>query len=348
MAKKTPYEAFPEYVLRAPILSFSFYKKLTSNKKISDQEIKSLCEDPIINEAIFLASPSLHSEIIRWLNNEIKEKNKQERLKYSVLKYVSRMTSRCTPFGLFAGCSVGRFDEETNIHLKGATKNERHTRLDMNFLVALSQDLVKKPEIKNQILYYPNGSIYKLGDKLRYVEYYYKNSTRFHDIVAVDYSEYLEKVIDRASKGSLLSNLVEILIDDEISEKDALEFINELISNQILISELEPSVSGPEFLTQIFSVLEKISSVEDILTTLKEAEKRMIHIDSIIGNKTEDYIELSNFLKQLETNFELKYMFQTDLILNHKTNILNKKTVSDLKKGLTILNKITLPYKKHF
>ncbi|WP_340200252.1 lantibiotic dehydratase family protein [Ascidiimonas sp. W6] len=349
MKKNTnPYESFDHFVLRTPLLPLNFFQSLTADDTVSQDQIKKVFNDSIVREAIFLASPSLYFEAVKWAEDP--EKN-DEKLAYSILKYISRMSSRCTPFGLFAGCALGSFikDEENNCHeltLKAPKENKRHTRLDMNYLVALSQDLIKSENIRKQLLFYPNSSIYRTGDQLRYVEYKYINSKRHHHIVAVDHTDYLQVILDKSKNGAYLHELVETLVNDEITAEEASEFINELVLSQLLISELEPSVSGPEFLQQILKVLKKLKGTEDIIKFLEKADQKIATIDQKIGNKAEAYLELSEDLKKLQTTFELKFLFQTDMELSPQKAVLNTKVIDSIKKGISFLNQISIPSKE--
>ena len=344
MADKSinPYQSFPNFVLRTPLLPLNFFTELCEGDEITDEKLKEAFKNEIIQEAIFLASPSLYDEALKWAD----EDKKDDKLKYAILKYIARMSSRCTPFGLFAGCALGKIDDNTEMILKAPAENKRHTRLDMNYLVALSQDLIKNKDVRNQLLFYPNSSIYRTGEQLRYVEYKYVNSRRHHHIVAVDHSEYLQAILEKAKKGAYLRDLAESLVDEEISIEEASEFINELVESQLLISELEPSVSGPEFLGQIQAVLKKLKNTEPLIKLLTDADQKIGEIDKTIGNSPKKYIDLSEDLKNTQTAFELKFLFQTDMQLSYAKNTLDKDLVSSVKKGITLLNKLSLPPKE--
>src|SRR5690606_26579118 len=141
---KNRYNSFSNYILRTPLLSFDFYKELTSKENISTEKLKEVFKNLIIREAIFLASPVLYEELVKWEQGEINDTKQKDKMIFSFLKYPSRMSSRCTPFGLFAGCELGNIENNnTNIVLKGIEENKRPTRLDMNYLVALSKNLAK-------------------------------------------------------------------------------------------------------------------------------------------------------------------------------------------------------------
>jgi len=342
------YQHFSKYVLRAPLFPLSFFYGLTENKSISESDLKEVCQSTIIKEALFLASPSLYKEFQKWMNDEIKHQEDKERICHTILKYISRMSSRCTPFGLFAGTAIGTFDKETTVQLFSNSQHHRHTRLDMNYLVALSQDLIKEEQIREQLHFYPNSSIYRAGDQLRYVEYVYENSRRTHHIVGVSFSEYLELILNKAQEGALLSELAGLLVDDDITYSAASGFIEELVDSQLLISELEPSVSGPEFMDQMLKVLEKLQGVSTIVEILKQVQQKLQALDDNIGNTAQDYIDLSEMLKPLKTGFELKYLFQTDMSLSSVNNSLNQQVVGKVKKVLRLFNKLSVAPKETF
>ncbi len=349
MKLKNPYTFFNKFCLRTPLLSLNFYHHLTKDQEISIDSFKDVWKDDSIKEAIFLASPELFNEIEKWLSGNLKDVKKSKRLESSLLKYISRMSSRCTPFGLFAGCSIGEFGEVNKIKLTDHKYNKRQTRFDMNFLVAFSQKLAKEEIIKKQLLWYTNNSLYKIGDQYRYVEYKYnKHNRREHSIEAVAYTEYLETIIKSAQSGKKIRELANLLVNDEITYEEAEEFISELIENQILISEIEPSVTGKDFLIQLEECLKTLDGTEAVLKEIKYYQVFLGQVDQKLGNAAGDYLQLSERVSQLEIPFELKYLFQTDMYTKIQSNQLDKRWGYKFKRALTLLNKIsTAPSETH-
>ncbi|PQA94973.1 hypothetical protein B0A70_06535 [Chryseobacterium piscicola] len=347
--KKTYYSPFEKFVLRTPILSLESYKDLTSTEFISDQKLIDYCKNEIIREAIFLASPSFSSQIDKWMNNEITNDEKKLKLKHSVLKYLSRMSSRCTPYGLFAGCSVGHFSDQTQIIIDKPINHKRHTRLDMNYVVALSDKLMKIDSIRNNLKFYPNTSLYKIGDKYRYIECSYKNNIRHYDIVAVDYSEYLEKIITDTKKGLQINEIINILTKVEIDYDEAKEFVDELIESQLIVSELEPSVSGLEFINQLAIILkDNFGQDDENLQFIESIEKNLKNLDNSIGNPISEYISISESIKKKEIPFDLKYLFQCDLVVSAKSNFIDKKILKNIENVIKLINKIKKVKSKNY
>jgi len=176
---------FNHFILRTPLFPLNFLRNILSANDVFEAHLQKIIAQKEILESIFLASPNLHSEMLKWLEGEITDKKEVSKLQQSIYKYLARMSSRCTSFGLFAGNSVGIINGETNLTIPELILNQRVTRLDMNYLCSLVQDLAKRPDIREIAFYHPNNSICKFGNKLRYVEYHYINTRRIHHIAPV-------------------------------------------------------------------------------------------------------------------------------------------------------------------
>jgi len=338
--QRNPYTVFEDFCLRAPVLSLDYYQNLTKNKKIDDDTFKDLWSHKLIKEAVFIASPHLYEVIENWASGkEIKPPN-LERLKHTLLKYVTRASTRCTPFGLFAGVANGKFDKKTAIILNSNHQHQRQTRFDMNFLVALTDWLSKIPKIKEQLLFYPNTTLYQVANQYRYIEYKYVDANREHSVEAIEHTAYLESTLLKAKSGATILELAKSLVTDAIAMTEAMVFVEELINHQVLVSELAPSVTGEDLLVQLSSALQRLKDVDDYIEILEKLQTTIKNIDKRLGNNVQLYKEVISFVKSIGVPFDIKYLFQTDLFLKTKLNTLAVKHAYSLKKTLPLLNKL--------
>jgi len=339
-----PYHFFAEYVIRTPLFSHKNFREELGNNELSDAELREIFSNSIFQEAVFLASPYLHKELNRWLNSEKEiSLGDFQKLKNSLLKYYSRMSTRCTPFGLFSEVGLGEFKDTLPLTFKNqqsTTGNKiRDTKLDMRFLVGLAYHFMKTSGIRNQLLFFPNNSIYIIGNKIRYVEYEYNSGKINYTISSAPFSNELQQILDFSKQGKTIGDIASIFVNDEIAKNEVKEFIEELIDNQVLISELEPNVSGNDFLDKIISVLDKIGAKNEteILISIKN---KLNDLDLKIGNRSIKYAEIEELVRSLNVEYEQKYLFQTDLY--NKTEFsLSSNWKRELKKGISFLNKIT-------
>src|SRR5262245_24921402 len=132
---------------------------LEADRQQLRSSLRSFLERPSIREAIFVASPDLADGLTHWLENP--ESEKGVRAQRALLRYLLRMAGRATPFGLFAGCSVGKIGKQSQLRLAAAEAYQRHTRLDMDYLFALCEALGHDPAIQAGFCYAPNSSLYQ-------------------------------------------------------------------------------------------------------------------------------------------------------------------------------------------
>lgn len=388
------YLPFQSFVFRTPLLPINIFFQEIEKLEKEDNYWKLFLQNSLLQEAIFLASPVLYEEIGKFLSDYLTKEKDIEKLKCAILRYFSRMCARCTPFGLFAGFSMGRFEADltaknTKIYAKGAKNDEaqvsnlisqitlppisqyrRYTRLDMHYLCALAQDMGKKEEVQRNVKYYPNSSLYALGDQLRYMEYFYKKSKRVHQISSIDFSEYLEQIVHFSQKGAhfneLSSLVIKMLPEENLNSKDAETFIKELIDNQILVSNLEPEITGKDFLMQLIKVMQEIANQarndgeearNDVtnqarnnakpLTPLTPLHSLLKQMDTHpLGKSIALYHKAEEIVKTTETAYEKNYLFQVDMFKPVENAVLTEKIADEMLEAITLMNQISLPPKE--
>lgn len=295
--------------------------------------------DPVFAEALFLASPEFYTE---WQKSGTLVPKEQIRLDISVYKYLSRAQSRCTPFGLFAGCSTGYWDDHNDIAIPKPEACHRCTRLDMNYLCALIQHLEQQPKIQSVLRYFPNDSIYPLGGDLRYVEYYFLKTHRIHRISRVADTDYLRTVLSVARTGATRQCLAENLVDDEITLDEALEFINEMVDVQLLKSELEVAVTGEDPFSALLQKLDSLGIVTGPYRQPLQQIQSLLHmIDSRPpGTTLGMYQDIIALIRTLGIPYEPKYLFQTDLFKLIDKATLDRSLIEELYKLLIFFNQL--------
>ena len=117
-----PYTPFPTFVFRTPCVSFPRFAKTLTRLETDESHWQQFLQDSSLQEAIFLGSPVLYDEIQKFLNGALVVPKEVNKLKMSVLRYYTRMSTRCTPFGLFAGFSLGQLGETSEMELVEAKR----------------------------------------------------------------------------------------------------------------------------------------------------------------------------------------------------------------------------------
>ena len=150
--------------------------------------------------------------------------------------------------------------------------------------------------------------------------------------------------MDFSKPGKTLGEIISTLVNEEISFNEAQEFIEELIDNHVLKSELDPNVTGNDFLSVIISTLEKFG-VPKYVNILAEIQEKLKEIDKKTGNLVSQYVELEDRIKTLNVEYKSNHLFQADLYYDDSLE-LDAFCKKELKSGITFLNKITLIQKE--
>lgn len=217
----------------------------------------------------------------------------------------------------------------------------------MNVLYSLTQELVKQQFIKPYLKFYPNTSIYLIGNSYRYVEYFYLNSRRFHKINKVLVTDYLQYILTESKNGLTYQQLNQLLINSEINELEASSFIDELISSQLIIHQLEPTVTGNDYFDVLIENLNEINTsnqnvdLQNLITLLNQIDELIKNIDIVVLNSIESYKHIHQKLKTILPELTETNLFQTDLYKTTIKGSLNIDLQQQLKNTINFLNKIS-------
>ena len=333
------YEIFNSYILRMPRLPLNFYFDLV-NKNVGKDKVFEHFNNDVIKEAIYIGSPHLYNALSKVCAKTEIDPKKKEKIRLSLLKYLYRISSRTTPFGLFSGLSLGAFSNDQYSSIKVDEGGFfRHSRLDIQVCFELVNYLKKKEEITINTIYYSNSSFYVINKSIRYLEKVLIKNKLTYQIVEILLDEYLDTIIKTTRKGKNKEDLVVLLTKSgDIEIDEATLFIDELISNQILVNELELTVSGSEPLDHIIAVLEKRAPSVKELIKLKAIRSKINLLDEK-NNSNESlwlYKEIIAELKLFGIPELPKDIFQVDSYINHKTNLLSNDFKQDIHEGLNI------------
>lgn len=287
-----------------------------------DAEKKELTE--LFAEGLILASPEFWTEFQKI--EEVSQKERK-RLSLSFLKYWLRSCTRCTPYGTFAGTMhVKLTDAPTHISLSEQKDYSRKVRLDMSCIDTLIESFHRNPVVAKQLLFNLNNSFYETPLDYRYAEYNKVNDKKEYILSSVEKSLVISHLLKLLKKSKTFESLVdEIETEFESTREEAEEFVKEIWDSQIIISELEPILTGIDPLQHIIATLSKLNFTEDIVSKLSELDRLLHEPYPICYN--DSITILKEFIPLKE---DAKNIFQTDLILTSKANSINKNAVKKL------------------
>ena len=313
------------FLLRVPLFPFEM-------TDLGKEESIALFRNPIFNEAIQISSPELFQRLVLFNNGEISEREEWSKLYKSLYRYVLRMSFRCTPFGLFAGTAIGRFDSTTNIVLADIFSYKKFTRIDSQYLNVWALSLLQNEDAFRAVTWYTNNTIYKVGEKLRYIEYTIRKGVRSHTLSTVEDSEQIQQVLTNARDGKCFDELVNVLLLSEVTVIEAVTFVKEMILCKLLVSELELNITGDPYHNTLAEKIRKKGFPESSKSFLEQINIGIEKIShSPIGSTQFDYQSVVRDLqKSAVEEIDGRMLLQTDLKIATDTCTLSERVKTEI------------------
>ena len=309
------------------------------------RRLEDIVTTPEFRDALFVASPSLAAAVDLWRKDPDGDKGRAT--ERSLVSYVMRAAARPTPFGLFAGCTTGTIGARTCLRFEGMSRYRRHTRLDTDYLWNLAEAVERDPDLRGELEYRPNSSLYQVGDRLLFAEARPGQAGRSYRLVAVGAAPYLMQTLARARDGARLDTLAAALVDDDITRADADEYITELADSQVLVADVRPQLTGAPPTETLAATLGRYERSAHLARQLDAAADGLAALDADgIGVPAERYHAVASVLDGLPVSPEPSRFVQVDLTKPAAEVTLGAAVVAELLRGVEVLHSLSR-YRQH-
>ena len=269
-SKSTAFTAFEHAFVRLPVLPIEYWRRAGTDEN--------LATDPLISEALYLASAHLRSSLD---TAKPLPPDKTRRQKGALLRYLIRMSSRTTPFGLFASVTLADVGERTSLHVGRTTRFRHKSHVDMEWLLRYVNDLERRPRIRRHLTFYFQSILSRFGNR-----YYFEHcdaSGRLNE-TSIAVTSGVETLIRKSHQGILYKTLFSEMLAEipESNPKTMTAFLSKMIDYRIIVSSLTPPLTAAEPLAY---VIDRLSSIPGTATIVRRLRA--------ISNAVETYDRLS-------------------------------------------------------
>jgi hypothetical protein len=328
-------------MLRAPLFPVELLSGIPESGPELVPWLKDLWNDPFIREGLTLGSHEFSGRIGQALN-EPQPSRVLESLLYPILRYVCRFSTRSTPFGTFAGFTMGEMGSHTNVQLGERIDHQVHARPDMEFLVGIARILEADRDIREKLTFTPNSSLYRVGSRWHYVEVKIPggSSRKVYDIITIEDNAIIGDVLSFSETGQKLDSIRGFLVNAGWDAPGVWDFVNSLVDSQVLVSELEPVVCGREYLDCLIRTLageEERHEIFGMLARLRDMFASMKRPTAILAGMP----QLDPLIASVPVHFNRNHLVQVDLKLCHDSNQLDAELSGQMLLGLRILKSLS-------
>ncbi|WP_243286710.1 lantibiotic dehydratase [Geothrix terrae] len=230
--------------------------RLERDREALRAALRAQIRQPAVREAVALASADLAARLDAWLEGALDDPATRG-VERALVKYLSRMSSRATPFGLFAGVSTGAWGAESRLAVESWRSCRKAVRLDWAILEALVDRLEGDPEVRSRVTYRPNSSLYAWGGWRRYLETRdTEGKGRSYHLEAVEATPHLEFALQQARAGQSFGDLaVRLAVRLKVELAEARTFLEQVVEAQVLRGDLHPPLTSPDPLGHVIAAL---------------------------------------------------------------------------------------------
>ncbi len=307
------------------------------------QRLAARLAEPALAEALTLASPGLMAAQPRWERDP--QGRSGRKFERAITRYFVRMCSRSTPYGALSGVSVGTVGEHDHIELVPRAAYRVQARASTALMFEVQQQLEADPDVRSLAHYRSNPSVYRVGSELRFHAARGNAGQRSYATHQIEADEVVEHVLQWAREGMTRAELARRLGDEpdiEATATERLDYIDDLIDEQLLLSDLEPPLCGHHPAESWLNTVQRAGATELAaeLRGIAGALARHPRLDAADGSARRRAVATT--LPGLEGH-EPRGRLHCDLVKPTCDAWLSSAVLGRVKKGLEVLGRFARP-----
>ena len=234
------YEPMSSFVVRAPALSIQRYESLSDQALPGPPHL-----EPTLRNAFAVASPTL----LAALDHPPREARRRAAAGAALLRYLIRMSTRPTPYGLFAAPALGTWASTTALRIAAGPRPVR-VRPDMGWLVRLALDLEGDRALRRQARLVRNPCAFERDGRLILTERGSAGRPAAPD-VSIRIGPAVRLILETAAVAVPWDELVRAVAEESpgVQEHRIAGLIDQLCEQDLLLSELRARVTADPFAT---------------------------------------------------------------------------------------------------
>lgn len=336
MANKVKtYDLFTHLVMRFPRYSVDTFVSCLSDESKMERVF---CSEDFKN-AILFASPALYDEMKRFLSGENKNPSNKQKIRLSLLKYLARMSSRCTPFASLASCGCLAWGD--TMHIVCDEARVESFRLDMLYCCMIAQKLIHDHDCRRFFSFCANSTIYRTGSHIRYVSFISLGQGRAFQVKELKLSSPLRWVLNHTKSYVPFYCLVDQFMSHfEVNREDTEHYLHTLIDSQLLVSDIDPMVTGEDMLENLAKKTENVDKTwYNRIKSISQGLKAFSSLNPSQENEA-SHRQIQVLLDHMGIKPNPKYLVQLDSFSVHEQSIVDKRIVLQLKQGMDFLCRV--------
>lgn len=202
----------------------------------------STVDNPLVRRALAVGA----GDLPRALERPPADAKGRDRLAGKLLRYLIRMSTRPTPFGLFAGVALANWGATTDLALSG--ERTSRTRPDMGWLLEFVAVLERRPEVRCGLRVFANPAAFVRADRVFLSERApVADSDEPGRPVSLRATTPVRKVLARTRRPIPYEELVAGLAIELAVDRATVErLVDQLWEHTVLLSDLRPPLTVTE------------------------------------------------------------------------------------------------------